>query len=99
MRVFQARGRVWAKAVGLVVTQWVGTTASVAENGRFMEIHLLCRRVLHFDLKITGNGLRILLLTGCNMIAFPFQKVHTGGLFRKVYSDEEGQVKTKAGEK
>ena len=33
MRVFQAKGRVWAKAGGLVVTQWVGTTASVAENG------------------------------------------------------------------
>ena len=33
MRVFQAKGRVWAKAGRLVVTQWVGTTASVAENG------------------------------------------------------------------
>lgn len=54
---------------------------SVAETGPIHEKSSVTLESLNFILKMTGNRFMILFLS--DVITFPFQKVHLGGLFRK----------------
>lgn len=56
---------------------------SVAETGPSHEESSVTPKSLNFILKMTGNRFMILFSSGNDVITFPFQKVHLGGLFRK----------------
>ena len=72
MRMFLAKGRAWARAGGLVVTQQSGAAARVAENGPIHGKSSIMPKSLNLNLKIPGNNPRILFLIGHNMTTFPF---------------------------